>query len=87
MLIHGASGGVGSRMLQLAKLAEIEMFGTCSVQGAAVVRELGASPAATIPRRAAERRPSGDLRVPVEDAWGRMASGSEGRYPYRESAR
>src|SRR5215475_1498409 len=44
MLIHGASGGVGSAMLQLAKLAGVEMYGTCSVQGAAVVRELGGVP-------------------------------------------
>jgi NADPH2:quinone reductase len=44
MLIHGASGGVGSAMLQLAKLAGVEMFGTCSPQGAAVVRELGGIP-------------------------------------------
>jgi NADPH2:quinone reductase len=44
MLIHGASGGVGSAMLQLAKLAEVEMYGTCSAQGAAVVRELGGIP-------------------------------------------
>src|SRR5215468_2811245 len=35
MLIHGASGGVGSAMLQLAKLAGVEMYGTCSAQGAA----------------------------------------------------
>src|SRR5689334_156709 len=44
MLIHGASGGVGSAMLQLAKLAGVEMYGTCSEQGAAVVRELGGIP-------------------------------------------
>jgi NADPH2:quinone reductase len=44
MLIHGASGGVGSAMLQLAKLAGVEMYGTCSTQGAAVVRELGGIP-------------------------------------------
>jgi NADPH:quinone reductase-like Zn-dependent oxidoreductase len=44
MLIHGASGGVGSAMLQLAKLAGIEMYGTCSAQAAAVVRELGGIP-------------------------------------------
>jgi NADPH2:quinone reductase len=44
MLIHGASGGVGTAMLQLAKLAGVEMYGTCSVQGAAVVRELGGIP-------------------------------------------
>jgi NADPH2:quinone reductase len=44
MLIHGASGGVGTAMLQLAKLAGVEMYGTCSAQGAAVVRELGGIP-------------------------------------------
>jgi NADPH2:quinone reductase len=44
MLIHGASGGVGTAMLQLAKLAGVEMYGTCSAQGATVVRELGGIP-------------------------------------------
>ena len=44
MLIHGASGGVGSAMLQLAKLAGVEMYGTCSAQAAAVVREMGGIP-------------------------------------------
>jgi NADPH2:quinone reductase len=44
MLIHGASGGVGSAMLQLAKLAGVEMYGTCSAQGASVIRELGGVP-------------------------------------------
>ncbi len=44
MLIHGASGGVGTAMLQLAKVAGIEMYGTCSAGGAAAVRELGGIP-------------------------------------------
>jgi NADPH:quinone reductase-like Zn-dependent oxidoreductase len=44
MLIHGASGGVGSAMLQLAKLAGVEMYGTCSAKGAVVVRKLGGIP-------------------------------------------
>ena len=44
MLIHGAAGGVGSAMLQLARLAGVEMYGTCSTQGAAVVREQGGIP-------------------------------------------
>jgi NADPH:quinone reductase-like Zn-dependent oxidoreductase len=44
MLVHGASGGVGTAMLQLAKLAGVEMYGTCSAAGAAVVRELGGVP-------------------------------------------
>ena len=41
MLIHGAAGGVGSAMLQLAKLAGVEMYGTCSVDGLALVRAQG----------------------------------------------
>jgi NADPH2:quinone reductase len=44
MLIHGAAGGVGSGMLQLAKLAGVEMYGTCSASGTAAVRELGGIP-------------------------------------------
>jgi NADPH:quinone reductase len=44
MLIHGASGGVGSAMLQLAKLAGVEMYGTCSATAAGLVRELGGVP-------------------------------------------
>jgi NADPH2:quinone reductase len=44
VLIHGASGGVGTAFLQLGRLAGVEMFGTCSVQVAEVVRELGATP-------------------------------------------
>jgi NADPH:quinone reductase-like Zn-dependent oxidoreductase len=41
MLIHGASGGVGTAMVQLGKLAGVEMFGTCSAKAAAAVRDLG----------------------------------------------
>jgi NADPH2:quinone reductase len=44
MLIHGAAGGVGTAMLQLAGLASVKMYGTCSAQGAAVVREMGGIP-------------------------------------------
>jgi NADPH2:quinone reductase len=40
-LIHGASGGVGSALLQLGRLAGLEMYGTCSSRGAPAVRELG----------------------------------------------
>ena len=44
MLIHGAAGGVGSAMLQLAKLTGVEMYGTCSEQAAPLVRDLGGIP-------------------------------------------
>jgi len=44
ILVHGASGGVGTALLQLGRLAGAEMFGTCSAQGAPAVTELGAVP-------------------------------------------
>ena len=44
VLIHGASGGVGTALLQLGRLAGVEMFGTCSAQAAEIVKELGATP-------------------------------------------
>src|SRR5262249_15128350 len=36
-LIHGASGGVGSALLQLGRLAGVQMCGTCSSRGASGV--------------------------------------------------
>lgn len=44
VLIHGASGGVGSALLQLGRVAGLEMFGTCSSRTAPEVSELGAVP-------------------------------------------
>jgi len=44
VLIHGASGGVGTALLQLGRLAELEMYGTCSSRGAPAVSELGGVP-------------------------------------------
>ena len=44
VLIHGASGGVGTAFLQLGQLAGVEMYGTCSAQAAEVVKDLGATP-------------------------------------------
>jgi NADPH2:quinone reductase len=43
-LIHGAAGGVGTALLQLGRLAGLEMYGTCSARGASVVTDLGAVP-------------------------------------------
>ena len=43
-LIHGAAGGVGSALLQLGRLAALEMYGTCSSRGASAVADLGAIP-------------------------------------------
>jgi len=44
VLIHGAAGGVGSALLQLGRLAELEMYGTCSSRGARAVSDLGCIP-------------------------------------------
>jgi len=43
-LIHGASGGVGTALLQLGALSGLEMYGTASAQAAAAVTRLGAIP-------------------------------------------
>ena len=43
-LIHGAAGGVGTALLQLGRLAGLEMYATCSSRGAQAVTDLGAMP-------------------------------------------
>jgi NADPH:quinone reductase-like Zn-dependent oxidoreductase len=44
VLIDGAAGGVGSALLQLGRLAALEMYGTCSSQKASAVSDLGGIP-------------------------------------------
>ena len=44
VLIHGAAGGVGTALLQLGRLAGLEMYGTCSSRDALAVSELGGIP-------------------------------------------
>ena len=44
VLIHGAAGGVGSALLQLGRLAGLEMYGTCSSRGAPAVSDLSGIP-------------------------------------------
>src|SRR5499426_1258048 len=44
VLIHGAAGGVGSALLQLGRLAGLEMYGTCSSRGATAVSGMGGIP-------------------------------------------
>jgi NADPH2:quinone reductase len=44
VLIHGAAGGVGSALLQLGRLAGLQMYGTCSARGASAVADLGGVP-------------------------------------------
>jgi len=44
VLIHGAAGGVGTALLQLGRVAGLEMYGTCSPRGAPAVTDLGGIP-------------------------------------------
>ncbi|HSE66452.1 MAG TPA: medium chain dehydrogenase/reductase family protein [Gemmatimonadales bacterium] len=44
VLIHGAAGGVGTALLQLGRIAGLEMYGTCSSRGASAVADLGGIP-------------------------------------------
>jgi NADPH2:quinone reductase len=44
ILIHGASGGVGTALMQLGQIASLEMYGTCSSRGASAVTDLGGIP-------------------------------------------
>jgi NADPH2:quinone reductase len=44
ILIHGASGGVGTALLQLGRLIGLTMYGTCSPSRAQTVIDLGGTP-------------------------------------------
>jgi NADPH2:quinone reductase len=44
VLVHGAAGGVGTALLQLGKLAGLEMYGTASEYNHELVSALGATP-------------------------------------------
>jgi len=44
ILVHGAGGGVGTALLQLASLAGVETYGTASGRKHAAIRSLGAVP-------------------------------------------
>ena len=44
ILIHGAAGGVGTALLQLGRLAGLEMYGTCAAKDASTVSDLGGIP-------------------------------------------
>jgi NADPH2:quinone reductase len=44
VLIHGAAGGVGSALLELGRLAGLEMYGTASKYNHELVSALGATP-------------------------------------------
>jgi NADPH:quinone reductase-like Zn-dependent oxidoreductase len=44
ILVHGAAGGVGTALLELGKLAGLEMYGTASQHNHELVSKLGAMP-------------------------------------------
>lgn len=44
VLFHGAAGGVGTALLQLGRLAGLEMYGTCSSRSTKAVSDLGGIP-------------------------------------------
>ena len=44
VLIHGAAGGIGTALLQLGQLSELEMYGTASTGKQEFVASLGATP-------------------------------------------
>jgi len=44
ILVHSAAGGVGTALLELGRLAGLEMYGTASAEKHAAVRDLGAVP-------------------------------------------
>ncbi|WDZ81600.1 medium chain dehydrogenase/reductase family protein (plasmid) [Ensifer adhaerens] len=43
-LVHGAAGGVGTALLQLGRLACLDMYGTASLADHQIVSDLGATP-------------------------------------------
>ena len=44
ILVHGAGGAVGTAMVQLGKLLDLEMYGTASQSKCKLVKQLGATP-------------------------------------------
>jgi NADPH:quinone reductase-like Zn-dependent oxidoreductase len=44
VLVHGGAGGVGTALLQLGRVAELELYATCSARSARDVSALGATP-------------------------------------------
>ena len=62
ILVHGASGGVGTTLVQLAHAAGIEVIGTASARNLAVVTALGATAVdyrGDVPARVRELAPGG----------------------------
>jgi NADPH:quinone reductase-like Zn-dependent oxidoreductase len=86
ILVHGANGGVGSTLVQLARHAGIRVIGTCSARNADAVRALGAEPvdyaAPDLPGRVRALAPDGVDAVfdhvggpGIVDSWRLLARG------------
>lgn len=86
ILVHGANGGVGSTLVQLARAAGVRVIGTASARHHEVLRALGVTPidyrAENVPDRVRELAPDGVDAVfdhlggrSVVDSWGLLAKG------------
>ncbi|WP_234020626.1 medium chain dehydrogenase/reductase family protein [Streptomyces sp. 142MFCol3.1] len=86
VLVHGANGGVGSTLVQLARHAGVRVIGTASPRHHEAVRALGATPldyrAADLPGRVRELAPDGVDAVfdhvggdGIVDSFGLLAKG------------
>jgi NADPH:quinone reductase-like Zn-dependent oxidoreductase len=86
VLVHGANGGVGSVLVQLARAAGAQVIGTASARHHAALREQGVTPidyrTENIPARVRELAPRGVDAVfdhvggrGIVDSWGLLAPG------------
>lgn len=85
ILVHGANGGVGSTLVQLARVAGIRVIGTASAHNAAAVQALGAIPVdyrGDVPRQVRALVPGGVDTVfdhvggrSIVDSFGLLATG------------
>ncbi|MGW2031575.1 medium chain dehydrogenase/reductase family protein [Streptomyces sp. NPDC001811] len=86
VLVHGANGGVGSVLVQLAQAAGVQVIGTASARHHAALREAGVMPVdyrtENIPARVRELAPGGVDAVfdhvggrSVVDSWHLLAPG------------
>jgi NADPH:quinone reductase-like Zn-dependent oxidoreductase len=86
ILVHGANGGVGSTLVQLARAAGVKVIGTASARHHDALRELGVTPidyrTENVPARVRELAPGGVDAVfdhvggrSVVDSWGLLAKG------------
>jgi len=86
ILVHGANGGVGSTLVQLARVAGVRVIGTASARHHDALRALGVTPidyrTENVPARVRELAPGGVDAVfdhvggrSVIDSWGLLAKG------------